>query len=477
MADLARSTQCQRTGDGRVDPSRLATLLAPWEGRGPAYQSVASGLRALALDGRLAVGERVPSERDLAGALGVGRGTVTAAFDVLRTEGYLTSDRGGGSRIALPAAHPQRPDTPFGGGEQALDLTVAALPAPAQVLPAVERATVALRPWLAGHGLHPFGLPELREQVAVHLTARGLSTRAEQVLVTGGALHGWDLVLAALARTGDRVVVEQPTYPAVLDAVAARGLRAVPLPVTVRGWELAGRQGVLAHVTPDAQNPTGLVATTAQRRLLLAGLVGARVVADETFADLVLEGPLPRPLGALRSDVVSLGSMSKAFWAGLRVGWVRAAPEVLVRLAQQRGASDLAGPVLDQLVALELLKVAQEVLTERREHLRRCRDALLEELGRVLPDWGCEVPRAGMVLWVELPETGATRLAAHALDLGLRVTAGPRFTVDGTADRFLRLPFTQPPERVREVVRLLAAAAVLTRSPAAPRRSPLQWTA
>ncbi len=457
--------------------SRLVELLRPWLESGPVYPAVADGLRGLALDGRLPVGTRIPSERQLAAALGTSRTTISAAYDVLRAEGYLRSDRGAGSRVTLPAAAPVRPDAAPGERPDVLDATVAALPAPAALVRAVEEAAADLRPLLAGHGLHPLGLPELRAAVAEHLSGRGLPTRVEQVLITSGALSGWDLVLRTLAQPGRRVAVEQPTYPAVLDAVAAHRLRPVALPVTASGWEFPPPAAELLHVTPDGQNPTGLLATSAQRQALLRAAGGATVVVDETFADLVLDGPAPPPLAALAPHVVTLGSMSKAFWAGLRVGWVRAEPELVLQLAQARAGLDLAGPVLEQLVAARLLRAAGTVLPERRVHLRRARDLLLDELAQHLPLWRCTPPTAGMVLWLELPRPSATRLAAHALDLGLRVTPGPRFTVDGTADRWLRLPVTLPEPRLKQTVGLLRRAHDRLDTGLAPSRSPARWTA
>jgi len=346
-----------------VLPDRLADLLAPWLGRGPAYAGVAAGVRGLALDGRLPVGARVPSERELARALSLSRTTVTAAYDVLRAEGYLRSDRGAESRVALPTAVPARPDAEPGQREDLLDLTAGARPAG------------------------------------------------------------------------------------------------------------------LVHVTPDGQNPTGLLATAAQRTELLQAMDGAVVVADETFADLVLDGPAPPPLAALDRRVVTLGSMSKSFWAGLRVGWIRAEPDLLARLAQARAAQDLASPVLEQLVAVQLLRQAEQILPDRRQHLRRNRDALLCALARELPRWRCVPPAAGMALWVELPEPSATRLAAHALDLGLRLTPGPRFTLDGTADRWLRLPFTLPFQRLGQAAGLLAQAAQRAATYPPSIRRPSRWTA
>lgn len=458
-------------------PDRLVDLLRPWLGTGSAYAALATGVRGLALDGRLPVGARVPSERDLAAALGLSRTTVTAAYDALREEGFLISARGAGSRILLPGS-PARPDAEPGDAPGVLDLTVAALPAPGVLVDAVEHAALAVRPLLAGHGLHPLGLPVLRDAVARHVSRRGLPTTPEQVLVTSGALHAWELLLRVLTRPGQRVLVEQPTYPAVLDAVEAASLRAQALPVSASGWEpVTPNRVVLAHVTPDGQNPTGLLAGDDQRRQLLRQLRGLTIVADETFADLVLDGPVRPPLASYGPSVVTVGSMSKAFWAGLRIGWVRAEPDLIARLAQARGGSDLAGPVLEQLIAARLLDGAQDVLPARRALLRASRDVLVDALRRELPDWRCEVPAAGMVLWVELPDRSSTQLAAHALDLGVRLTPGPRFTVGGTADRYLRLPFTLPSAQVDHVIAVLRESDARTAAGRLPVRRPSRWTA
>jgi DNA-binding transcriptional MocR family regulator len=460
-----------------VRTDRLAELLTPWLTDGPAYLGVATGVRGLLLDGRLSVDTRLPSERQLALALGVSRTTVTAAYDVLRGEGHLVSAAGAGSRVALPASAPVRPDADPGEPAVVRDLTVAAAPAPAQLLDAVAAATADLRPLLAGHGLHPYGLPALRTAVAGHLTRRGLPTAAEQVMVTNGALAGWDLLLRTVTRPGRRALVEQPTYPAALDAVAAAHLRPVPLPVTAAGWELPVAAADVALLTPDGQNPTGLLATDEQRRALLAAVDAPVVAADETFTDLVLDGRPATPLAVLDRRVVTLGSMSKAFWSGLRVGWVRADPPLLARLAQARGTVDLSSPVLEQLVAVRLLAVAEEVLADRVAWLTVARDAMLAALADRLPEWRVTPPQAGAMLWAQLPSGSSTRLAAHALDLGLRVTPGPRFTVDGTADRWVRLPLSVPPEAVGGLVEVLREAWERTAAGAVSGRTAPRWTA
>jgi DNA-binding transcriptional MocR family regulator len=369
-----------------------------------------------------------------------------------------------------------RPDRIPDGHHDRWDLTVAALPAPAALVEALASASEDIHPYLAGHGLHPMGIPELREAVALHLTKRGLATSADQVLITNGAQQAWHLLLQVLTKSGDHVVAEQPTYPAVLDAINSHRRRTVPLPVSADGWgRVSAPVTRLAHVTPDGQNPTGLVANNEQRRRLVRELKSDVIVTDETFADLLLDGTPARPLGTFDARVVTVGSMSKSFWSGLRIGWIRAERDIIAPLALARTMTDSASPLLEQLVATWLLRHADDVLPERCSFVRRNRDALTQSLARQLPSWRYRLPAAGLFLWVELPEPGATHIVGHALDAGLRITPGPRFTIDGTADRWLRLPFILAPDEVDKMVSVLSEAASqagATRSSRAPSR----WT-
>jgi DNA-binding transcriptional MocR family regulator len=187
--------------------------------------------------------------------------------------------------------------------------------------------------------------------------------------------------------------------------------------------------------------------------------------------------PRAQPSASTASSTEVRTTRSKAFWSGLRVGWVRADPPLLARLAQARGTVDLSSPVLEQLVAVRLLAVADEVLADRIGQLTASREAVLAALADQLPDWRVTRPRAGAMLWAELPGGSSTRLAGHALDLGLRVTPGPRFTVDGTADRWLRLPLSVPPEAAGELVGVLREAWARTAAGAVSGRAAPRWTA
>jgi DNA-binding transcriptional MocR family regulator len=118
----------------------------------------------------------------------------------------------------------------------------------------------------------------------------------------------------------------------------------------------------------------------------------------------------------------------------------------------------MSGPVLDQLVAARLLRYSDAVLPARREVLRGQRDALVAALRAELPEWRFRVPTGGLSLWVELdaPISGALSRAAESY--GVRLAAGPRFGVDGTMERFLRLPYTLPADQLADAVRRIAAA-------------------
>jgi DNA-binding transcriptional MocR family regulator len=469
-----------------IAASSLAALLGG-ASRRPA--GLADGLRTLVVDGRLAVRTRVPSERALATELRISRGSVSRAYDRLREEGYLASRRGAGSWLTVPGGgKPGALPPPPGAAEveRVLDLTVAALPAPALLTESAARAAEGLRRHVHAHGYSAFGLPELRDAVAARLTERGLPTVADEVLITSGAQHALHLVLSLLTAPGDRVLVDAPMYPRTLAAVRAARARAVGVPLGASGWDAEGWAAAVRAASPrvgltapDFHNPTGLTMGAAQRAALAEACAraGTVLVADETCAELRLDGPRsPAPLASYAdgATVIAIGTMSKAAWAGLRVGWLRATPQLVGELAARRADVDMASPVLEQLLAVELFERWDEVLASRRELLRERRDALLRAFATHAPDWQVRRPAGGLSAWVRLGAPIATRLAAVAVGEGVRVTPGPSFSVDGTFEQHVRLPFTLAPEDLEEAVARLAAIAARIATGAADRSpSPL----
>jgi DNA-binding transcriptional MocR family regulator len=429
-------------------------------------------VRGLLIDGRLALGVRLPAERELAQALGLSRTTVTAAYRTLRESGHLTSRRGAGSWTALPAGH--RIDTsglwaPLDDNE-VIDLGCAALPAPPELTDAVTAAAADLPRYLAGAGYHPMGVDVLRAAVAGEYTRRGLPTAPDQIMITSGVQHAFDLVLRLLVAPGQRVLLEIPSYPNVLTAVVASRARVVGYALTEVGWDddlllttVRDARARLAYLIPDYHNPTGHLMDTSLRERLpaTAHAVGTDIVIDESYVDLRLDGPEPPPAVAAfdrAARVLTIGGMSKPYWGGLRIGWVRAATSIIARLAAARVAVDMSSPVLDQLVAARLLKAREQVVAARRAELRARRDTLVAALRAYLPEWRFVVPRGGLCMWVELDAPVSSALARVVGEAGVRLAPGPCFGADGTMERFLRLPYTLPEADLVEAVQRLAEA-------------------
>jgi DNA-binding transcriptional MocR family regulator len=450
---------------------RLAELLGEVAGgRPPLYGAIAARIRLLVADGRLPVGVRLPAERDLAAAVGVSRTTVTAAYARLREDGWATARQGAGTWTALPAGPERGAWVPAPATEGVIDLAHAAPSAPPEVPAAFAAALDDLPRLLPQHGYHPAGLPELRARIADRYRTRGLPTTPEQVLVTSGALHGVTLALEALLRRGARLLVEHPTYPNALDAAAGRSLRVLPVALDAEApdtWldgvehALRAARPPAAYLMPDFQNPTGLLLDPAGRERLARALhrAGTTAIVDETFVELGLDAEPGPPLAALAPGHLCVGSLSKAFWGGLRIGWVRAEPAVIQRLTAVAVRSRMSEPAVEQLAACHLLDGAGPTLEGQRRRLRERRAVLVAAVRRRLPAWHTPEPPGGLVLWCRLPAAGSTALVAAAGRHGLRLAAGPRFGTGHAFDDRLRLPFTQPPELLARAVDLLAQAA------------------
>lgn len=454
-----------------LDVDLLARELGNWRTSsrsGPAYQGLADAIRLLIVDGRIPVGARLPSERVLADTLRVSRTTVTAAFTALREDGYLNARRGARSTTALPVAPAVRTEA----APPTVSLAAAALSAPAAaVRQAFADATDDLTPYLHQPGHELVGVPALRQAVAERYCERGLPTAPDEVLITTGALHAIGLILTTYVQPGDRVLVEQPTYHGALSAITTAGARPVPVAMTEDGWELDAVAAAinqlapnLAYLIPDNQNPTGLTMPTGDRKRLarIIAETRTRTIIDETILDMWLGEPAPAPMAAemttRRDLVLTVGSMSKSFWGGLRVGWIRAERSTIATIAALRPSIDMGTPVLEQFAAARLLGRRDELLPERREILRTRRELLQSLLSHHLPDWQPGPGVGGISLWVRLPAPMSTALSAAASRLGLELPAGPRFGVDGTLERFVRVPYALPEEQLSEAVELLARA-------------------
>ena len=460
-----------------ISPQQLARLVGEFH-RSPAYVGLRDKLQELIGDGRIPIGTRLPSERAVTAVLGVSRITVTRAYSDLVAAGFAEARRGSGTYAAVPVDRRRAHDRalqPLGLAQSdgdLIDLNCAASSATPGVAAAYERALAALPSYLATDGYLPSGLPELQARVAESFVRRGLPTDPEQIVITTGALSGIAVVAGALSRPGDRVMIESPVYANAIEAIRSGGGRIIssPLadPLGDEGWDLAGIEATLrqtsphlAYLIPDFQNPTGFLMCDADRQRYARALRATRTTAivDETLQSTgVTNDPMPAPFAAYAVDAITVGSASKMFWGGLRVGWIRAPRPMIDRIVAARVHLDLGSSLFDQLVVAELFQVADEVLRTRRELIREGRDALAAALREHLPSWRFRLPEGGLSLWVQLPRGSATRLAAEVQRDRVLLAPGPVFAIEGGSDGWLRIPYTRSPEELDTAVRRLAEA-------------------
>jgi DNA-binding transcriptional MocR family regulator len=448
--------------------TRVAELVAGFH-REPAYRGLAEALRALISDGRIATGVRLPSERELTEALQVSRTTVTRAYAELREHGYLVSRQGSGWSATLPTSGGHRGDLLLPAADLppgSIDLTCAAPQPTPGLLGLYQRAFEELPAHLAGTGYYPSGLPELRVAVADRYAERGLPTDPGQIVVVPGALAGAAVAAQLLVSAGDPVLVESPTYPNAVAAMAGRGGRVVGSDSDDWGEhgicaDLRRTGASTAYLVPDFHNPTGTLRTDEERGRVAAALRRHDTVPviDESIVDLSLDGAeMPTPFAAHTDRAVSIGSLSKAFWGGIRVGWLRVPASMTGEVVQARVALDLGVPPLEQLVAVELLRSGGELLAHRRDQLRESRDAALEAIAAHLPDWTPNAPTGGLSLWCRLPAPLSTALVPRAAAHGVALAAGPSFAPEGGLNHYMRIPYALPAHVLREAVERLGIA-------------------
>jgi DNA-binding transcriptional MocR family regulator len=464
----------------------LERQLGRWSvGDGALHRKLAAALVRLVREGALAPGARLPSERRLAEALTLSRTTVVAAYDLLHEAGWVDRRAGSGTRVSATspvvlAARAAARATAL-VSSPLLDLLAhedhglvdfalgAPLPLPDLAMDDLELTREEYAAHVGDVRYHPLGLPALREAIAAHCTTGGLETTAQQVLVTTGAQQAINLCAAAYLQRGDTVLVEDPTYFGALDAFRLVGCRFASVPVGRGGVDPAllrartvASAPRLVHLSPTFQNPTGAVMAPAARERVaaLAQETGVPIVDDATLADLALDGPAPKPLAAYAPEapIVTIGSLSKLAWPGLRIGWIRGPASLMPTLARVKGVMDLGSPSLTQAIAVRVLGRLARIRALRREQLRPRRDALVRLLGRTLPDWRFAVPSGGLFLWVELPAGDAQEFAQVALRRGVVIVPGSLLSHDGRFDRFVRLAFLAEPAVLAAGVERLQAA-------------------
>jgi DNA-binding transcriptional MocR family regulator len=441
------------------------------------YETLASDISAMIRSGTLAAGERVPSVRRLSSQRRVSISTVLQAYQSLENRGLIEARPQSGYYVRAPArilpepATSAPPGAPQPVGVHALVCRVleaghapgmlqlgAAIPRTAVVpLTKLSRivAGIARRApdSIATYGLPP-GRIELRRQIALRARDFGVRVDPDEIIITNGCVEAVNLCLRAVAKPGDVVAIESPTYFGLLQVIESLGLKALEVPthprrgVSLEALALAiEREKVKACVLmPNVGNPLGSTMPEACKKRLVQMLAerGVPLIEDSVYSALHHEDRTPYAAKAYdRSGSVLLcSSFTKTLAPGLRVGWVapgRYYEQVkMLKFVSSVGVSDVL-----QLAIASFLENGgyDRLLRSLRKAYARDVGLMREAIGRHFPV-GTSVtrPTGGYVLWVELPAAvDSIELYARALREGISLAPGPMFSPAGRYRHCLRV--------------------------------------
>ena len=320
------------------------------------------------------------------------------------------------------------------------------------------------------------GVPELREQICQIMALEGISAHPDDVVVTVGSQMGLDMVTRIFCDPGDVVLAEGPSYVGALGSFTAYQARVVHVAMDEAGLVPEALRAALAacreagtrvkflYTIPNFHNPAGVTMAVARRTEILeiCAAHGVLVVEDNPYGLLGFDG---QTYPALRSydhdNVVYLGSFSKTFAAGQRVGWVLAPHAVREKLVLAAESATLCPPMITQLIVSRYLSTHDWMgqIKKFRETYRERRDAMESALEQYMPP-GCSWnrPDGGFYFWLTMPEGVDTKaMLPRAITARVAYASGTGFYADHLGSRQLRLSFCYPtPERIREGVRRLA---------------------
>jgi 2-aminoadipate transaminase len=453
----------------------------------PLYRQLSDQIAGQIRAGGLAPGERLPATRELAGLLGLNRTTVSAAYEILESDGLISGQVGRGSYVTGSAALGvdwsallERVDTSPAGPKSgwSKDVISFAVSRPARDLFPLDEFRAACATVLTRHDLadilqlgSPSGYEPLRRYLIEEARRQLVAGPGDDLLITNGCQQALDLIGRVLLRPGDSVAVEDPLYTGLKNLLTGMGAQLIGVPVGSDGIDVAQLERVLERekprflvVTSNFQNPTGATLPLASRKALLdaARKAGVPVIENDAYGELRYSG-LPLPALKQLDDAggtVLLRSFSKVSFPGLRVGWVVGPKPLIDRLRQAKEAADLHSDQLSQAVLLEFAVSGR--LDAHRARMRQAGGerlaATLAACAQFLPagtQW--TRPEGGMNVWVRLPEPlDAGELLARAQRAGVAYMPGRYFAVSRLEPGALRLSFAAlPPEQIQAGLAIL----------------------
>jgi 2-aminoadipate transaminase len=428
----------------------------------PLYRQIYLSIREKIESGEIENGTRLPPTRELAGSLGLNRTTISAAYELLESEGFVRGHVGRGSFVSRPGSSlisfsSSRPsELLFPMAEFRATCT--------EVIQSEDAQTILQLGSPSGYG-------PLRRYLLDQARLEGTAGDGDDILITSGCQQAYDLLQRVLVPSGETVLIEDPVIPGLRNVFQRTAGRLVGIPVGPYGIDLDALQQAIRRehprmivVTPNFQNPTGATLPLESRQKLLEIVTasGALLVESDIYGALRYEGdPLPT-LKQLDSagDTILLRSFSKLAFPGLRVGWVIAPRRIIESLTEAKQWSDLHTDQLSQAVLFRFTQSGRleqhrrRMLAAGRERLR----AAIAACDKHLPPGSAFTrPAGGMNLWVRLPEPlDAADLLAAAEREGVTYLPGKFFGVSRVEPGGLRISFAGlAPDRIEAGITVL----------------------
>jgi DNA-binding transcriptional MocR family regulator len=336
----------------------------------------------------------------------------------------------------------------------------------------LERDSAIALQYGGAHGVHG-----LKEQLVRCMAEESIEADPHELIVTDGAQQALELLAKIFLDPGDVILVEAPTYVGALGAFASYqadirtvtmdddGVDPAALSAALDQLRRGGLRPKFLYLVPTFQNPSGVTLAAERRRPILdiCRDNDVLVIEDNPYALVRFEGEPVTPLRALAPDqVIYLGTLSKIFSPGMRIGWVLAPEPVRDRLVLAKEAADLCSSPFTQMIAEAYLGSdhARADLDVIRKIYRDRRDAMLDAMDEHFPpEARTRVPEGGLFLWVTIPGPLDTKaMLGRALEAGVAYVPGTAFYPDGSGRDSMRLNFSfPPPERIEEGMRRLGA--------------------
>ena len=445
----------------------------------PLYRQLSAYFESLIDSGNLAIGERLPATRELAGQLGINRTTVSAAYELLESERLISGQVGRGSFVRGRASV-QTPDWNLFLSTASYDLqrnnhsssaaiSFAASRPPEELFP-LNDFRLSCQEVLAASNLGSIlqlgpatGYEPLRQYLLDQARVEGALGNEDDLVITNGCQQALDLLRRVLVRPGMRIAVEDPVYPGLKNVLLNGQAELIGLTDLL---DLRESRASVAFITPNFQNPTGLTLSLETRQFLLreSGLTRTVLIENDIYSALRYHGDPQPSLKQLAPEAgtVLLRSFSKIAFPGLRLGWVIGPRPLIAALRQTKQLTDLHSDQFSQAVMLRfaesgrLAAHVQSMIEAGRERLRVTLEALLHHF----PEGSRWTrPEGGFNLWVTLPSNlDADQLLDRAQRAGVTYLPGSVFAINRPAPNALRLSFGGcPPDQIRTGIETLGA--------------------